>query len=208
MMTLSKRAEDLLAEILLHRDSQGNCDVQFWKTRFKLLENAEEVVLRSHFKELIETEMITVGWADNVPYYMFILGNGIAYFEEKREMNEEQNIRTSTNNFYGPVNNIQIQQGTMNSTQNQTISEILNEAKIDELIQTIKKYDNILETEYGVEEADNLREAVDELTNIYTKPDETKKTKTLLAFIRDLSVNAGGGLVAAGIVQLIKIIMG
>ena len=122
MNYLSKRAELLLSEILEHRDENGNCDTNYWKNRFEGLSVAEDALLRSLFKELRENEMISTGWADNHPYILLLLAKGLSYFEEK-EASEKDNVGNYTNNFYGSVNGVQIQQGTKDSNQEQNITK-------------------------------------------------------------------------------------
>ena len=58
MGSLSKRAEDLLREVLEHRDFNGNCDTEYWKERFDNLSIADDALLRSLFKELREADII------------------------------------------------------------------------------------------------------------------------------------------------------
>lgn len=207
MNQLSVKAEELLKEILEHRDDKGNCDSGYWKKRFELLSVAEDVILRSLFKELIETEMIFAKWADNYPYIIFALANGISYFEEK-EMNKLEKSNSFVNNFYSEVSGIQIQQGTINSSQEQTNKYSLNVDRINELIELIKRYDSVLDADYGTENANQIRKASDELSSVVNEHHDPSKARRILDFIRDLSVNAGGGLIAAGVLQLIKMIMG
>ena len=53
----------------------------------------------------------------------------------------------NTNNFYGNVSNIQLQQGNVNSIQTQTVTavETLDFVRVSEFITKIKKYDSLLE---------------------------------------------------------------
>ena len=208
MKHLTKRAEELLKEILDHRLSNGNCDTEYWKERFESLSAADDALLRSLFKELKEADMISTSWADNYPYILLLLGNGISYFDEKQMSEDFPSSNSNTNFFYGLVSGVQIQQGTVNSTQSQTITAPLDESKIIELINLIRKYDSVLDGEYGKENANKLRNAVTELESARNKPNSEGKKRGLIAYIRDLSVNAGGGLIATGIHQLISNILG
>ena len=206
MRNLSKRAEMLLSEILEHRDENGNCDTNYWKNRFEGLSVAEDALLRSLFKELRENEMISIGWADNYSYILLLLAKGLSYFEEK-EVPEKDNVGNYTNNFYGSVNGVQIQQGTKDSKQEQTVSHPVDPVRINDLIQTIRKYDAILNNDYGTEGADKLRKATNDLEAAINERKDAGKIRSSLEYIRDLSVNAGGSLVATGVVQLISMIM-
>lgn len=194
MKIVSKRAEDLLREILEHRDEKGNCDTDYWKDRFGSYSVAEDALVRSLFKELREAEMISVSWADNYPYILLILGNGLSYFEEKNDGRNGLGGNSYTNNFYGNTNGIQIQQGTTNSTQTQAVPHLLDAEQVDELIRMIKKYDAVLDNEYGADEADKVREAANELEAAVKDGSSPKRAMGILSYIRDLSVNAGGGL--------------
>lgn len=208
MKKLSKRAEDLLKEILEHRDDKGNCDSNYWEKRFESLTGAEDALIRSLFKELSENDMIDVQWNDNYPYVLMVLGNGISYFEEKETLEERNMANQNTNIFYGDATGVQIQQGTVNSVQSQGTPTSLDDSKVKELVQLLEKYDSILNEEFGSENAEKIRESAKELKEVGEDHSKDSKRKNLIAYIRDLSVNAGGGLIAAGIIQLITSILG
>ena len=207
MKSLSKRAEDLLREILEHRDANGNCDTEYWKGRFEDLTVADDAILRSLFKELRETEMISASWADNYPYILMVLANGGSYFEENGGTMEEKSGNFYETNFYGAVAGVQIQQGNYNSNQSQTNSILLDDEKILDFIKMIRSYDSILDNEYGKDNANKLRESVLELEEAI-KDKKTDRMSAVLRYIRDLSVNAGGGFVAVGIVQFVSSLLG
>ncbi len=207
MNSLSKRAEDLLREILEHRDISGNCDTEYWKERFDDLSVTDDALLRSLFKELREAGMISTNWADNYPYIILVLAKGISYFEEKDKNMEEKTGDVYKTYFYGTATGVQIQQGTCNSNQSQTISTPIDNEKILEIIKMIRDYDLLLDDEYGKEKASELRESVIELENA-TRENKPGKMITILRYIRDLSVNAGGGLIAAGIIQTVSSLLG
>ena len=141
----------MLREIIEHRNENGNCDTNYWKHRFEVLSASDNVLLRSLFKELREEGFISVGWADNYPYILYLLAKGLSYFEENEESEEKVNY-AYTNNFYGAVNGVQIQQGTKDSNQKQNISIPYDFTHIDELIQTLKKYDSVLNDDYAEDE--------------------------------------------------------
>lgn len=62
MIQLTKSAEKLLKEILTHRLSNGMCDSEYWRDRFELLSEADDVIIRSLFKELKDAGMISITW--------------------------------------------------------------------------------------------------------------------------------------------------
>ena len=80
--------------------------------------------------------------------------------------------------------------------------------KIEKLIDTISSYDSVLNQEYGINLADELRNAIKELNVLLNEQKENPgKMKSVLNYIKELSVNAGGGLIASGVVDLIQMIM-
>ena len=209
MKQLTKKAEELLGEILEHRLENGNCDTDYWKDRFEEYSVSEDAIVRSLFKELREAGMISVSWYDDYPAILMLLGNGIAYFEEKDSDYNSAAVATSyvnnVNNFYGTATNVQIQQGTINSSHQMNGGEF--DSLVSQLVQTIKKYDAVLESEYG-DTADDLRKNCEELERVGLKNSDPTWIKKTVGYIRDLSVNAGGGLVAAGIIEIATRILG
>ncbi len=131
---------------------------------------------------------------------------GIEYFKDKERMNQLEQMSSNVTNFYGPVNNMQMQQGTVNSTQIQTIStESIDFEKVSEFIERVKKYDPLLEDEYG-EQATDVREKLDEISFLVQKKENPGKIKSLLMELKNLSVGVGGSLIATGIVEGIKLL--
>ena len=114
-------------------------------------------------------------------------------------------MSNNTNNFYGNVSGVQIQQGTNNSKQSQVIS-LSNEMdynKVAELIEKIKKYDCFFENEYG-QQAMEVRNNISELEKLVQEKASPSKVKLLLMELKNLSVGITGSLIATGIVELIK----
>ncbi len=208
MNILSKRAEELLLEILNHRHKSGLCDTNYWRDRFGALSYSDDIILRSVFKELIACEMIHVQWGNNYPYLMNVLANGLTYFEEKDKMENNKATVKYENNFYAPTNNVQIQQGTTNSTQNLADSKSLDIEKIKELVTCVNRYDSILNEEYGAENASELRKAISELEECIKQSRETDKVPKILSYIRDLSIGVSGGVISSWIIKLIETVMG
>lgn len=200
MKQLTKKAEELLGEILEHRLENGNCDTDYWRDRFEEYSVSEDAIIRSLFKELREAGMISVSWYDDYPAILMLLGNGVSYFEEK-DSNDNSTAQSSSyvNNFYGTATNVQIQQGTVNSSQKMNGEDF--DSLVRQLVQTVKKYDAVLESEYG-ETADDLRKSCEELALTDLRNKDVSWMKKTVGYIRDLSVNAGGGLIAAGIIEI------
>ena len=203
MRQLTEAAEKLLREILNHRLENGNCDITYWGKRFEEASAADDVLLRSLFKELQEADMISVRWADDCPYTLMLLGNGISYFDEINKQRKNQS--KYMNYIYGSSNNVVIQQGNTYATQVMMNGDVDYEL-FSKLIDTIKKYDSALDIEYG-DNAKNLREAGKELQNALSE-NQDKKITGIIDYIRELSINAGGGLIAAGIIEIISHIGG
>ncbi|MCM1439551.1 MAG: toll/interleukin-1 receptor domain-containing protein [Roseburia sp.] len=77
---VSKEAEDVLMEILEH-EHEGD----YWKIRFDKLSDRDDIVLRGCFKELRESGLINVEYADNYPYWITILKDGYLYEKHLEE---------------------------------------------------------------------------------------------------------------------------
>lgn len=130
--------------------------------------------------------------------------DGIEYFKEKEiQMRENQRITNNTNNFYGEVTGVQIQQGTVNSSQSQSVNQGFDYAEVAEIIEKIKKYDSFLDDEYG-ENALEIRNEIDEIEYLVQKKENPSRIKTLLSDIKNLSIGVTGSLIASGIVTLLS----
>ena len=130
--------------------------------------------------------------------------DGIEYFKEKEiQMRENQRITNNTNNFYGEVTGVQIQQGTVNSSQSQSVNQGFDYAEVAEIIEKIKKYDSFLDDEYG-ENALEIRNKIDEIEYLVQKKENPSRIKTLLSDIKNLSIGVTGSLIASGIVTLLS----
>lgn len=130
--------------------------------------------------------------------------DGIEYFKGKEiQMRENQRITNNTNNFYGEVTGVQIQQGTVNSSQSQSVNQGFDYAEVAEIIEKIKKYDSFLDDEYG-ENALEIRNKIDEIEDLVQKKENPSRIKTLLSDIKNLSIGVTGSLIASGIVTLLS----
>ena len=130
--------------------------------------------------------------------------DGIEYFKETEiQMRENQRITNNTNNFYGEVTGVQIQQGTVNSSQSQSVNQGFDYAEVAEIIEKIKKYDSFLDDEYG-ENALEIRNKIDEIEDLVQKKENPSRIKTLLSDIKNLSIGVTGSLIASGIVTLLS----
>ena len=121
-------------------------------------------------------------------------------------MEERERIVNNTNNFYGEATGIQIEQGTNNSLQEQTITQEFNYAKVKEVLEQIKKYDSMFDEEYG-EKAPELRNMIEEIEVLLQKRENPSKIKMVLTEIKNLSIGIAGSLIASGILATIAPIL-
>ena len=137
----------------------------------------------------------------------YLTMEGIDYFQDKEKQYQEAWMSNITNNFCGSVSNIQLQQGTVNSTQTQTITdmEAVDFDKVSEFVAKIKKYDPLLEDEFG-DKATEVRQKIIEIDTLVQKKESPSKVKMLLMELKNLSVGVAGSLIATGIVEGIKLL--
>lgn len=100
MESLTSGSEQLLTEILDHCNQSGTPDPEYWEKRFENLSDSEDSIFRSQFKELENKEMISVEWADDVPYYINILNNGKSYSSEIKKQQKQARSERRVNLFW------------------------------------------------------------------------------------------------------------
>ena len=139
---------------------------------------------------------------------IYLTMEGIDYFQDKEKQYQEAWMSNITNNFCGNVSNIQLQQGTVNSTQTQTITsmETIDFDKVSEFVAKIKKYDTLLEDEFG-DKATEVRQKITEIDTLVQKKENPSKVKMLLMELKNLSIGVAGSLIATGIVEGIKLLL-
>ena len=121
---------------------------------------------------------------------------------KSEKMNSKEQI--FNNNFYGNVKGIQIQQGTSDSTQNQTNIDKFDYEEIETFIKRIEEYDDLYEKEFG-ELADKVRACVGNIDSMLKKRDEPSKIKNALLDLKNLAIGITGSVIASGIVANIPI---
>lgn len=137
---------------------------------------------------------------------IYLTMEGIEYFNDKEGIKQVDQMGGNVTNFYGTVNNMQMQQGTVNSTQAQTIStESVDFDKVAEFVEKVKKYDPFLEDEYR-EQATEVREKLDEISSLVQKKENSGRIKSLLIELKNLSIGVGGSLIATGIAEGVKLL--
>lgn len=124
----------------------------------------------------------------------------------EKNMSERQKIINNTNNFYDKVTGVQIQQGTNNLSQEQTVMQEFDYDKLTKILEQIKKYDSTFDNEYG-EKAPEIRSKIDEIETLLQKRENPSRIKILLADIKNLSIGVAGSLIASGIISLVSAIV-
>lgn len=206
---LRKDSEKFLAIILKKRDKTGentiSCDLEDFSEIPNIQMNVRDILddLKIHGCIGYNSLVCVTGEIE-----IYLTMEGMEYFNNRDDLNQGVQMNNNTNNFYGSVSNIQIQQGTVNSTQIQTVtttSETVNFEKVAEFVEKIKKYDAYFDDEYG-EHAIEVREKIDELSTLVQNKDNPGKIKSLLMELKNLSVGVTGSLIATGIVEGIKLL--
>lgn len=150
------------------------------------------------------------GLISNYAYYISgcweitIMQSLLTYFDRKEHaiMNDKKSY--NTNNFYGDVTGVQIQQGTVNSSQSQTVTQDFDYEAVSDMIDGIKKYESMFESDFG-DKAEELREKIACLEELVAKRDNPSKIRILLTELKNLAVGVTGSLIASGIVSQIKL---
>lgn len=144
------------------------------------------------------------GLISNYNYYISgcweitILPGLRTYFERKEKAIMQEKQSYNTNNFYGNVTGVQIQQGTVNSSQTQTVKSEFDYAAIRDIIENIKKYDGMFDVEFG-DKALELRESIARIEELIEKRENPSKIKMLLTELKNIAVGVTGSLIASGI---------
>ncbi len=138
---------------------------------------------------------ITGGWEVALRPTIF------TYFTEKE--NTRMTDTSSVNNFYGNVTGVQIQQGVVNSSQEQTVMQEFDYNAVADIVSQLKKYDSLFDIEFG-KEAGVLRNRIDELEELVKNKENPSLIKKLLGEIKDIAVGVGKGVITTGIIELIK----
>lgn len=118
-------------------------------------------------------------------------------------MNQEQKTINYTTIFNGDVSDIQIQQGTNNSTQMKNASAGFDYQAVGKIIEQIRKYDGLLDSEFG-ESANELREKMEEISSLVQRQENPNKIQILLEDIKNLTIGVGGSLIASGILSVLQ----
>ncbi len=203
---LKKDSEKFLEILLRKKEQTGeyalSCDIDEFREIPNIKYNINSILEDLKIYGCI-TNASTLFIGGNMSIYLTM--EGIDYFKDKEKEYRGGFMSNNINNFYGNVSNMQLQQGTVNSTQTQKITstETIDFDKVAEFIDNIKKYDIFLESEYG-ERASEVRERLVKLEELVQKRENSGKIKLLLSELKNLSVGVVGSLIASGIVEGIK----
>ena len=96
MIELTPYAENVLEEILSHRNENGSINTEYWQKKFNGFSVEEDELCRSCFKELSDNELIVTRWADNCPYHISITTKGLYYVDQKDEREKTDNYAVDT----------------------------------------------------------------------------------------------------------------
>jgi len=133
-----------------------------------------------------------------------ILGEGLSFTASERE--KASKIAYSVNNFYGPVSNLQIQQGTAYSTQISSVQKFDINA-LREFVEEIKRKWNELVLAQEVKQELQAEIQTLEVQLASPKPKRSIIRKSLMS-IRRILESAGGGLAAQLIMQKLIALLG
>ena len=86
-----------------------------------------------------------------------------------------------------------------------TAVETLDFDRVSEFVTKIKKYDSLLEDEFG-DKAMEVRQKITEIDALVQKKENPSKVKMLLMDLKNLSIGVTGSLIATGIVEGIKLL--
>ena len=204
---LRKDSEKFLEIILKKREVIGEDALRFRLEDFSEIPNIQMNIgtilddLKIHGCISVNSIMFISGEME-----IYLTMEGIEYFKDKGRVYEMGQKDGNVTNFYGSVNNVQVQQGTVDSTQTQTVAmESLDFDKVAEFVEKVKKYESFLEDEYG-EEVTEVREKLDEISSLVQKRENLSRIKSLLIELKNLSVGITGSLIATGIVEGIKLL--
>lgn len=197
---MTKDAEKVLKFITDRAKETGSSDVYFIAREIQNIPNIDFVYSKL-IDELKRMNMISncmMFCGDQVR--VWLTTDGLEYFDTTNKITRSEG--TYMNVFTGNASNIQIQQGNVCSTQNQTLGDGIEYDKIKQVIEEIKKYENQFEDAYK-DNTDRVREIVTEITELVEHKKEPQKIKQALLLLKELSIGATGSLVASGICGLL-----
>lgn len=174
---------------------------------FKLDFNSLDLDVSSNFRNPLED---TINEARKVQMQHLAAVEAM-HREKERESKRQferliETIRNSEGNIniYGDASNLQIQQNSLNSSQQMTIETEFDYVRVAEILMEIQSYTMLpqFEKAYG-SNAENIKELISETILAVQEKEEPSLIKKALHTLKELSVGAGGSLIASGILSLL-----
>lgn len=172
-----------------------------------------DIVLPAYLEKNLALEFEKLkqyGMISNYGYYLSgcweisIMPCLLTYFERKENAIMQEKQSNNANYFYGEVTGVQIQQGTINSSQTQTNVQEFDYEAVADIIEGIKKYDSLFDSEFA-DKAEYLRELIVGIEELIDRRDSPSKIKSLLIDLKNLALGVSGSLIATGIVAQIPV---
>ena len=120
---VSTEAEGLLLEIIKLKANNSDSS-KYWHSRFDSMNRDQEVAYRSLFKKLESVGLISVFWADNIPYMLTLTNEGKNYFELKEKYELQLKMSKSNITHISTGDNSPVNLAIDGSAANQTISQM------------------------------------------------------------------------------------
>lgn len=108
----------------------------------------------------------------------------------------------NTNIINGSATGVQIQQGSVGSSQAQKVNSHVDFEAINEILEQILKYQSMFESEFG-EKSKEILEAINEAKSAIENKDKSK-LKSAWNWLKSVAASASGGVIAAGIKSIIE----
>ena len=199
---MRKDSEKFLEIVLKERDKSGADSFEFDMDMFSVIPNYSSNA-RTILNDLKTHDCISQGSSIDLAgiAYIELTQDGIDYFSNKSD-GQKISQQSNTINFYGDVMGMQLQQGTVNSTQTQTFEQYIDYDSIKEIVEEIRKYDKDLDDEFG-DTAEIIRDKLNEIENLVDTKSNPSKLKQLLVELKNIAEGAVGSLIATGIVGLV-----
>lgn len=164
-----------------------------------------ELVFELDKKEILEYQQEDINYKNIAK----MVGDNIISFNmDKREETKVSEKIVNNINIYGSVKDSQIMQGTENSQQQSSRSNIDYDQILQQL-QDLQKYtkEDMFSNEFGPE-AEYVKELLNEAIEATEKKEETSKIKSILGEIKDIAGNIMQSVFTIGIKTLVEKMIG
>lgn len=106
-------------------------------------------------------------------------------------------------NIQGNTSGVQIQQGTINSSQFQNSNQEFDYDKTAEVLNEISKYIPMFADTYG-QECEIVEKALNQARDDVSHRENPSKIKKTLSILKDVSLRVSSSLIATGVLELLK----